>query len=295
MHEKYAVGVDVGGSHVSAAVINLNTGQIEGRVMENAVDSSLGAASTVRQLSDCIERTVEGVKVSHIEGVGLAFPGPFDYVNGISLISGVGKYDSIYGLDVRSSLIPALYKCGISQIGFINDASAFALGESTWGASSGFSRSVAITLGTGVGSCFISAGKVVDSGDSVPAEGWVYCLPYLNGIADDYFSTRWICRRYEELSGVHVSGAKDVAEKYEDDKAAQLVFSEYGRGLGGFLSAVLVRFNAEVLVLGGNISRSYPLLRREMEQAIPGNIRIRVSRFLDCAALMGAASIFKNK
>ena len=37
-------------------------------------------------------------------GIGIAMPGPFDYNEGISLIRNLGKYDSIFGVNVRQYL-----------------------------------------------------------------------------------------------------------------------------------------------------------------------------------------------
>ena len=216
-----------------------------------------------------------------MEGVGLAFPGPFDYLNGISKVNGVGKYERIYGLDLKTSLSSRLRSHGMDSFRFLNDASAFALGECAGGAGRGADRVVAITLGTGVGSGFVCGNRLVESGDEVPENGWVYCLPFEDGIADEAFSTRWICRRYEELSGMEIAGAKEVAARCAaGDRNAADLFSEYGRRLAGFIAPLLAGFRADMLVLGGNISRAWPFFGPELEKGLAGREIMLVKAFM---------------
>lgn len=66
-------------------------------------------------------------------------------------------------------------------------------------------------------------------------------------------------RRYSELTGEAVAGAKEVADRYQTDIAAKQVFAEYGSRLGDFLAPLLERFRCGSVVLGGNISRAFPL------------------------------------
>ena len=223
---RFAIGVDVGGSHVCSAVVSLATGEIAGCVSETPLDSGADAAAILDILSSNILQSLEPVEDGTVEGVGLAFPGPFDYPNGISKVNGVGKYERIYGLDLKTSLSSRLRSHGMDSFRFLNDASAFALGECAGGAGRGADRVVAITLGTGVGSGFVCGNRLVESGDEVPENGWVYHLPFEDGIADKAFSTRWICRRYGELSGMEIAGAKEVAARCAagDRNAADLFF-----------------------------------------------------------------------
>ena len=172
-NKHYAVGTDVGGSHVCSAVIDLRTGEMAGPVCEMPLDSKAGASAVLDVLSRSIAGAVEAAGAAGmVAGAGLAFPGPFDYVHGVSTVHGVGKYDRIYGLDLSSSLYSLLCGHGICSFRFVNDAAAFALGECAAGAAAGAARVVAVTLGTGVGSGFVEDGALVESGDRVPACGW---------------------------------------------------------------------------------------------------------------------------
>ena len=227
-HNRYALGVDIGGSHVCSAVVDLATGQLCGEPHTDKVDAAAGARTIAGAWAANIRRTAAASGIGCIRCAGFAFPGPFDYERGISLIRGVRKFERIYGLDVAATLYPLLRECGTEEFRYVNDAAAFALGECLGGVADDAERVVALTLGTGVGSGFVAGRRLVTSGDEVPANGWVYCLPFEGGIVDEAFSTRWVCGRYRELTGQEISGAREAAERHAEDPAARRLFDEYG-------------------------------------------------------------------
>ena len=66
-------------------------------------------------------------------GIGIAIPGPFDYTRGIAAIHGVRKFDALFGLDLKEEIKRV---CSLPVV-FLNDASAYALGEYYGGAAQG--------------------------------------------------------------------------------------------------------------------------------------------------------------
>lgn len=292
---RHVVGMDVGGSHICSCVVDTVKGEIVSEPFTSPLDSKGKASDILDSFVGNIGTTVKKSGSTNVKGVGFAFPGPFDYLHGISTVTGVNKFEKIYGLDLSKSLFCRLSDIGIEKFRYVNDAAAFALGESFIGAAAGCRRVVAITLGTGVGSGFVCDNKLVEAGESVPKNGWVYHLPFEDGIADEAFSTRWVCKRYRELTGKEVSGAKEVALSYDEDACSKQLFDEYGSRLGSFLVPLLETFEADILVLGGNISRAFPLFRDTLKDVMTSsgcNIRVKTSALLDKAAMIGAASIF---
>ena len=221
-------------------------------------------------------------------GIGFSFPGPFDYEKGISLVEGVNKFDKLFGLDLTSSFISRFRGMRISDFRYVNDAGAFAIGEAFAGVVKNHKRVMALTLGTGLGSGFVIDGQLITTGESVPSNGWVYNLPFEDTIADDSFSTRWFCKRYEALAGIRIEGVREIAEKINTDIYSKQV-------LGSFIIPVYNRFKGDIIVLGGNISKAYPLfkeslLKRIREEGL--NIPISVSSLQDNAAMLGAGLLF---
>jgi len=293
-HIRYAIGADIGGSHICSAVVDLQKGTLLTEPVTTDVDCHAEALDIIEAWAENLHLTASSSTVP-VGCAGLAIPGPFDYIKGISLIAGVNKFDSIFGLDVSLSLKSLLSGSGIDKIRFVNDASAFALGESLGGAASDVDRVVALTLGTGVGSGFVSGHRLVEDGPTVPANGWVYCLPFGDGIADEAFSTRWLINRYRQLTGTVVDGGREIAEKCAYEPEARMLFEEYGRRLAEFTLPLLRQFGSHTLILGGNISRAYPHFGHALESEMSRsgyNVDIKVSSLLDKAALIGAASLF---
>ena len=100
----------------------------------------------------------------------------------------------------------------------MNDASSFAVGEAWAGSATKVKRSLSITLGTGFGSAFISDRIPIVDGPLVPKIGCVYHLPYRDGIADDYFSTRGFWAGIRNITGKELKGVKELAELASSDK-----------------------------------------------------------------------------
>ncbi len=128
-------------------------------------------------------------------------PGPFDYVKGYAISVASQNMRNLYGINVSDAVSVNLRTQDDFLIRFMNDASSFAVGEAWQGSASGFNRSLSITLGTGFGSAFISDRIPIVDGPEVPKLGCIYHLPYKDGIADDYFSTRGLLSRYKKLTG----------------------------------------------------------------------------------------------
>ncbi len=294
--ENIAIGVDIGGSHISCAGFDLDTGRyLPQTFSESDLDNHAESPKIIKSWGSAIKETLNKIKTERISGIGFAMPGPFDYVNGISLFTGEnGKYEKTYGLNVPRELKKYFNLPYGFPIRFINDATAFALGEDWIGSAKDYCRSLAITLGTGFGSAFIRDTLPVVGGDQVPEQGCVWHLPFADGIADDYFSTRGLINRYFELSGKQTSGVKEIAEAAPYDSQAQAIFDDFGSQLIRFLSPWIEKFEVEILVIGGNISRAIhlfgPAMKREIEKG-GISMSMEVSKLKETAAIIGSSRL----
>lgn len=298
MKKQYSIGVDIGGSHITCAAIDLEKREIKrDTIVELSVDNKGTASEIINRWAEALSETLDQADGKNMKGIGFAMPGPFDYVNGICLIKGVPKYEKLYGTNVGEAISKTLGLSPEIPVRFMNDASSFAVGEAWAGKAAECRKSVAVTLGTGLGSAFIADKVPVVNGDLVPDLGCVYHINFRDGIADDYFSTRWFTKRYEEVTGKSSNGVKDVAEAAEYDDRVRNIFVEFGLSLASFLSPYLVKFGAEVLVLGGNISRAYDLFGPSMEDEMRRqqcNTIPLLSDLKEDAALLGSAYLLDD-
>ena len=298
MNKNIAIGADIGGSHISCAAIDLLTGKILRETLtERAVNNQAQADIIIGVWSEALSGVLSKVPLEKVKGIGFAMPGPFDYVKGICYIKGVAKYENLYGLNIKDNISNSLNVPAGFLIRFMNDASSFAVGEAWAGSAAKFTRSLSITLGTGFGSAFISDRIPIVDGPDVPKLGCVYHIPYLDGIADDYFSTRWFISRYKSITGKELSGVKELAELAATDKVVRDLFSEFGDKAALFLAPWLKKFKAESLVIGGNISHAYSLFGDVFEARLKKencNCEVALSKLKEDAALMGSAYLLDD-
>jgi glucokinase len=298
MEKNIAIGADIGGSHISCAAVDLVSGKIlKESLIERAVNNQAQASEIIAVWAEALKGAMAKVPLEKVKGIGFAMPGPFDYVKGICYIRGVAKYENLYGFNITEAISKSLNVPDNFLIRYMNDASAFAVGEAWAGSASKVNRSLSITLGTGFGSAFIKNRIPIVDGPEVPRLGCIYHLPYNDGIADDYFSTRGLLGRYKSLTGNELNGVKELAALADSDKTVSDLFTDFGDKLGFFLVPWLETFKAEILVIGGNISLAYRLFGDVFEKRlIKENCKCDVflSKLKEDAALLGSAYLFDD-
>jgi len=292
MNRDVILGVDIGGSHVACGLWDLNRQElVRDSHREMRLDPSAPADTIVRQWIELMEATLQMDPAGHLQGIGIAVPGPFDYQKGIALFEGVAKYESLYGLDVRKIIGQAFPAA--KRIRFANDAACAALGEYAHGAGQGCFRIIGLSLGTGIGSAFIEEGRLITHAENVPANGYLYNTPLKKGIAEDYLSTRWFTSTYGERTGKKLEGVKELAGlAWQGDVVALRMFEEMGQTLAECLLPWLLSFEPERVVLGGNISKAYPYfggaLTRKIRTASPAVTFVQ-SALPNQAAIIGVS------
>lgn len=298
MKNKIAVGTDIGGSHITCQLFDLEKHRlIENTLVRKKVNGQGTANEILNSWAEAIAETCRGFVISDLAGIGFAMPGPFDYPGGIAWFKDVGKFENLYGVKVREEILKRLCLQADFPVRFLNDAACFAVGESVQGEASEYRRILAITLGTGFGTTFIDKNLPVAGKYGIPEDGFLYRVPFKDSVADEYFSTRWFIKEYETVSGIKIAGVKEIAEEAESDEKVAAIFSTFGENLGGFLVPWLARFEADCLVIGGNISSAYPLYKTPLLHQFEKSklqVRILISTLQENAALAGSAFLCDN-
>lgn len=291
--------MDVGGTHVTAALVDIGAGAVIGSTVRRR---TLRPSAPAEELLEDILGCGRALPAPAGAPWGVAVPGPFDYDRGVAFFAGVGKFESLYGTDVGQALRAGL-PGPAGSVRFLNDADAFLLGEWLFGAAAGHDPCAAITLGTGVGSAFLSGGVVRQDGPGVPPEGRVDLLSIDGQPLEDVVSTRAIERRYQRLSGARPQGAGEVAglARGGDPVAAGVLRSAF-EALGKALSPWLEKFGAEALVVGGSMTGSWDLIGPALVGGIAGamadggkGLRVVVAAHPEHAALLGAGAYAEGR
>ena len=298
--KRYSIGCDIGGSHISCGIVDGASGIIEeNSLISVKVDNSSKREIIIKAWTQAIEKCIKLLtKEGQFLGIGIAIPGPFDYENGIGLYDNSNqKFVHLKDVNLRNELSESLGLSG-KKIKFINDATAFALGSFWYGSGKGYNKTVTITLGTGFGSSFVKNGKAIDEGPSVPDSGCLWHIPYQDGIADDYFSTRWFVDKYTDLYNIKVEGVREIAKMAKEaDINALSLFKLFGENLADCLAPHLKNFESEVIILGGNIAEAYEFFKPSLLEGLrlrKVKTDIKVSKLKESAAMLGAAALFKE-
>lgn len=289
------VALDVGGTSVKSGVLRADPATVA-RVLagrepagptsvldhleRTPIDSSAAPDAVVAALAAICDRQTR--RCARPRALAFTFPGPFDYARGIPRLTGLGKFDALFGIDLGARLTSALARP--LPISFVNDAAAAAIGEALARDLAG--RALTITLGTGFGTAFVD-GAAID-GRTLPwsATGELFAEPAFGVRADDAFSIRGLDARLADL-GIDCAGlagrsdtigaAPDLAER----------FRRFGADLGLWLIPYARRAEIGLVVVGGGLSAHFPWFGPAMAEAL--GLPVERALLGDAAALVGAA------
>ena len=293
MNKKLAIGVDVGGSHISSALVDLESLEIIPNTRHSTkVNNKAFKEDILLNWSQAINKTIKSDTLEEPISIGFAMPGPFHYKTGLAMFAGNDKYENLYNVSIPEELVEFLNVSKI-DLRFLNDATAFGVGVSAMGKAKNFSKTIAVTLGTGFGSSFIKDGIPQVNSDDVPEGGCLWDEPYKDGIGDDYFSTRWCIKRYKKLASREVHGVKEIAEA--NDENSKTVFTEFGSNMAEFMIPFLQNYQPDLIILGGNVSLAHqfflPTLKQKIKEA-GLKTEFEISTLMEDAAIIGSAKLF---
>jgi glucokinase len=272
------LGVDLGGTQVRV-----------GKVRAGEVERSTASPISNREQADVVSgelyRAIDALFDDEVAGIGCGVPSVVDLERGV--VYGVENIPSWVEVPLKDELerrygVPAYVN---------NDANAFAVGELYFGAGRGYRNLVGLTLGTGLGAGIIVDGKLY-SGANCGA-GEIGALPYREHTIEYYcaggYFQRAAGRRGEEVYRLAQSG----------DPAAIALYDEFGYELGYAVMVLLYAYDPELIVLGGSISRAFPIFERRMRERLAqyswphalARLRI-VGSAVENAAILGAAALY---
>ncbi|KXG11273.1 ROK family glucokinase [Anoxybacillus rupiensis] len=271
--EKWLAGVDLGGTTIKMAFINIYGEMIDKwEIDTNHTDHG---KHIVTDIAKAIDQRLEkhGQGREKLLGIGMGAPGPIKGDTGVvyeTVNIGWKNYPLKNLLEAETSL-PVVVD---------NDANMAAIGEMWKGAGNGAKNLVCVTLGTGVGGGVIANGQIVRGTNGAGGEighitsipdGGAACNCGKTGCLETIASATGIVRIAKEKltnseadsilrQAEHVT-AKDVfdAAKANDRLALEIVdFVTFHLGLA--LAHVANALNPEKIVIGGGVSKAGDIL-----------------------------------
>ncbi len=149
MHK--AIGVDLGGSHTTAAVVQ-DDGSILSQHEQDVTDRSFDAV--IDALANVIGAALKEVKAKELVGIGVGSPGNLDMDTGAVLYSPNFLWHNVpLGQRLRERFDVPIF--------IANDARCATLGEYTFGTGKGTKDFVLLTIGTGIGGGIVSGSQLL--------------------------------------------------------------------------------------------------------------------------------------
>ena len=257
--------VDLGGTHCSAALVEQqNERIIPASYHREHVNSQANKEQIFTEIQSVIQKVI-GDRKQTIQRVLISCPGPFDYQNGISLMDGMNKYQSLLHVNLKE-FFARITGVSTAQIKFFNDAAAFLLGE-VFHQKIKNKRVVGLTLGTGLGSSLYEQGRVEDLNYG--------SATFKNGIAEDMISTRGMLAHLRQTFGnITFDNIKDLVDDPSSGRYRQEVFDFLGGQLIDFLNQYIVPLAPDFVIIGGSIAKAHLHFFERVSEAVPLNLQV---------------------
>lgn len=299
MDKRMVLGIDAGGTYFKAAIVSETGEVLADSALKVQADSDKDVDSVKRAYQNVVESSFAYAKKNGIalSGICIDTPGPFDYEGGRSLMT--HKFRAIYGMPIREWLYEAAGET--LPVTFLHDSAAFLLGE-VWHSPYASYRNIAgVMIGTGLGFAMITDGILRRLPNGNPALS-VWNRPYRDGIAEDYVSRRGILATYRRLCEENNKEAdasfdcKEIGMLADaGDRIARETYAFTGACLGEILSPVLSEHAIELLIVGGQIARSFPVMEEALLSNLSGCVTLKkavMSDRIEDGHILGAAAYF---
>lgn len=282
--EPLAIGVDIGGTGMKAAIVDL-----QGNLRESLHEPSPRSTSALR---DFVVSVVKRAKAP-LRGIGVGCKGIID-ANSTLVKSCPGDLCFLEGHRLNEVI-----GAGDLPVCSENDARVALIGEVLWGVARGRRNVVMLTLGTGVGGAVLVDGVILHGSSGAaghlghttidPRGGLCICGNY--GCLETQFSSRaiesgyWAHMHRAAPTKLAVSNTGEVPKTdaifraaADGDECARYVVDHALEYLGAALVSFLHTFDPEIFVLGGNIVGVGTRLIAPIQERIARRTRILLGR-----------------
>ena len=304
MAAKFIIGIDLGGTNLKIAVLDLKY-----KIKDKAVLNTkrfIKKQSLIQAIIDSINRIIENNKLNRVNilGIGLGLPGPIDIKQGM-----VHFFPNIPGW--KEVKLKRILERRLRLPVFLdNDANLMCLAEHRLGAAKGARNAVCLTLGTGVGGGIIIESKLYRGLSFASGEighlpinesgprcncGGVACLEAYIGNNRIKEEARRLFKRdipLEELSKMARGG----------NRQAQAFWFKVAQHLGIALVGIVNLLNPDCIVIGGGVANAGKILFDKVKEIIlrramdvqARHVKVFKARLGNDAGLIGAAILVKE-
>ncbi len=286
MSEKYAIGIDLGGTNLRVALVS-DEGKISRKIKKPSSEQIIDA------LTESIDEIRHDIPVA---GIGIGVAGLVDRAHGRVFIS--PNLRAVENTDITGSLKA---KFGV-PIFIENDANVAALGEKLAGAGRDFDNFVLFTLGTGIGGGIIHKGKLLEVSSelghmSINSEA-EKCPCGNIGCLENYASARAMVAKAISMlekgtesllkecckGSIYKVTPEDIYKAALDgDTLSREVLREAGKYLGVGLANIINIISPQAIILTGGLIGAWNIY---VQEAIKEASRRAFKDLFDCVKIL---------
>ena len=291
MSEQKYVTIDIGGT-----AIKFGLADADGRLLERDSRPTLakeeGGEGIVRKAVEIVQQYQKRYALGAvgIDTAGIVRPG----LDGEIVFAGETSFPGYSGILLGRRVSEA---CGIPCV-VENDVNAAALGEYWQGAAKGAESAFVMTVGTGIGGCFLLHGKVWHGAGFSAGEAGFMRVHGEHRLFEETASTRAMIQEAAVSHNVSPAGLKGstvFAWAEDGDADAVLAIEHMIDNLSEGLANICCLLNPEVIVLGGGVMAQEKYLRPRIVQrieklvvpAMRSGTRIEFARLGNAAGMIG--------
>jgi glucokinase len=315
---KYAIGVDLGGTNIKIGIVSDN-----GKIIKSLsikTDADKGPKKVISNINNGIKELLLKNKLK-IQGIGVGCPGTVSIKKGI-----VENAPNLYKW--KSIRLGSIIKSEFNYHVFVeNDANAAAIGELIFGAGQKYSSFIMVTLGTGVGGGIVFKKKIFRGEFGAAGEighlsidlNGPRCNCGSKGCIETYIGNHYLKEIVKtELGNKPNSKIWDLIEKdlsnvsppliqkavEMGDEYAKLVVVRMGEQLGVALASISNVLDISTFIIGGGVAGFgeilFTKLRSTISERVLSSIKPRVkvipAKLKNEAGIKGASSLvfYKN-
>lgn len=222
--------------------------------------------------------------------IGISIPGPFDYKTGVCKAEHISSFKSIFLMNLKELLVEEL-KINHQNLILSNDATCFLRGEILLENTNNFNSNLAITLGNGFGTAY--------QNENIVEDALLWKKKFLNGIAEDYISFKWIKEQVEKKTGQVINDIEDVLLILPNHSTAiNNIFDEFSEYLSVLLYDFIRKYQTYEVIIGGSFMKVEHLFHQKIQKKLYNKIGLSVpihkSLNEEKSCVIGAVDLMTN-
>ena len=313
MTKSYVIGIDIGGTKISAAICDFSGEIIFDLKWDTCVQN--GAEYVIQRVLEAIRTAQEssGVPANQLRGIGISSPGPLSVSEGKIVFAPMLNWKDVYIRDIIKNAFN-------TPVFLENDTNSAAYGEKCLGAGKDYENVIYITVSTGVSCGIITNGKIIHGRHDFAGELGHICIvpdgrscacgnkgcleaytagPGIAAIARemDIRNSKILTYSDNDISNVDCLAIAKAAR--DSDTTALELWNSVGENLGLGVSIIAQLLDPDIVILGGGVTEAWDLfykpmlgaIRKHSYPMISGDLQVVRAGLGQKACLIGAALI----